>query len=186
MSVDAPTPATVEIDVPLPDLTAQFAQLQAFEDRVKAYVAECRSILSERMLETYDQVKAKTFTVEGPDGQTLVTFTLKETTDKIEVGNPQAFLDWVTVNHPTEVEINPGVNAAFQTALLKRVKHVDDEIIDTATGQVVEGLRFVKGGGRPSGSFQTSWKGGADAKSTALGMLAEKAVGDVLAIGGGE
>lgn len=172
MSVDTETtPAVESAPAPqrLPDQLAEFAAILAFENIVKDMCALRRGQLYDRLAETREDTGSKSFQARDAENNVMADFTLKDSTAAYKVSDSKAFTQWVIENFPKEVEMEPSVKPAFTKALLstKRLTVDGDEVIDTTTGMVVDGVKFYPS--VPATSFGTSWKdGGKEAAAAAL------------------
>lgn len=74
------------------------------------------------------------------------TVSLPISRETVVIDDEDAFLRWLQVEFPTEVERIERVRPAFFAALSQRVGQVGDAVVHTGTGQIVPGLRIRPGG----------------------------------------
>jgi hypothetical protein len=84
-------------------------------------------------------------------------------------------LAWVEANHPGEVEQTRRVRPAFQAVLAKRFVIVAGDVVDSATGQVLD-FAYVTEAGEPYASWPASVKQ-KEAKETARRVVTARALG---------
>ncbi|MBV1940786.1 hypothetical protein KUF83_30085 [Streptomyces sp. BV286] len=103
-----------------------------------------------------------------PEGGTmpLGTFTRQIKKPKFVIDDPKALLDYADEQGETEYVIRP----AFQTALLARLVFRNGKVIDSVTGEIVEGISYDPGG--LSNTVSPSWStAGTDALDDRLGFV---------------
>lgn len=164
MSTDTtPIPdAAAPAEPPVKELTATLAKITAYVGAVKDTETLLRNQLEQRLLALHDETGTKSLTVKDDNGDELVTYTVvqPQASDTIKVTDPEAFLDWVLANFPTEVETITQVRPAFQARLLSRIVANGGVLYDSETGEPIEaaGVEHVHTpAGDPTG-ITTSWK----------------------------
>jgi hypothetical protein len=147
---DTPAPAEPEPEpeVDLPSLGLLVAIATVMEEQVKSGKDFLRGQALAAMLKKYRTLGMKQLAVKGPDGETIATITLPESSDKAVVTDKEQFTAWVEENHPTEVEYTASVRPSFQSVLLEKEVTLDTAtgaVID-ANGEVIPGVTAKKGG----------------------------------------
>jgi hypothetical protein len=145
----------------------RFVLLKAMVDAATKELDEMRADHIGPLLERYDQDGTKSFSVRLPGNGALIgALTLPEPKDKYEVTDEQAFTAWFAENHPDAVSVEtiPGepehtvvvpatpdetittINPKHRTAIMKALDQNDDgDIIDTVTGSIVKGVKYLPG-----------------------------------------
>jgi hypothetical protein len=146
--------------VSLRDENLRIALTKAIADAMAGAMAKLREAHFATLLEQYDEVGTKQFSVALPDGTKVATITLTEKKEAFEVTDEIAFLTWAQENLPEdaihEVVVPPVPEMRFievdpkaQAALIKRLDHRGDLAFDPETGQAVDGITY-RPAGRPS------------------------------------
>lgn len=150
----------------LKDKNLRFLLMKTLADMVGGEVAEARGELMDELLQQFDDLGVKSFTVKVPGAEKVATFTIAEPKPATKVDNA-ALLDWCRDNRPelTQVIEHPAREAWEETALtddalkvLAESSVLVGEEYFTADGQPIEGLKYVAAG-RPK-SFSVKYEKG--------------------------
>jgi tryptophan synthase alpha subunit len=107
-------------------------------------------VIEQRAKELKDAAKAELQALEVGDavagkwdGKVIAKASKSKGRTKLTVTDEQAFLDWVSERHPTEVVY--AVNPAFVKALEARAKDIGLGAVVSTDGEVVPGVEIVEG-----------------------------------------
>lgn len=169
----------------------RLALTKAIADVIADAISQMRSDHFQVLLEQYEDVGTKQFTVKLPDNTKVATITLAEQKESYDVVDEAAFLDWVRQVSPESVETITAppvpamefdqVKPSARTTLLKRLEHSGYLPFDPVTGEVPDGVEYTPAGRPKSFSVRYEPEGRAhviDAWRT--GQLAELVGDDVL------
>lgn len=124
----------------LKDKATRVAVLTALRDAIDDVITEERAGVSSNLIELSQALGVKSLDVFLPNGEAVGTVSLSSSEPKAYVDNEGAFLRWVKENAPQE--IMDVVRDTYKKVLLERVANMGDVVIDTKTGQIVEGVAF--------------------------------------------
>lgn len=115
--------------------------------RVKKRVAEiCDPVIEENAehIRTTKGTRSLTAEMPLPEGgtQPLGTFTRTMAKAKFRIEDRKKVLDYADQLDETEYVVRP----SFEKALLARLVYKDGKVVDTATGEIVEGIGYDPGG----------------------------------------
>lgn len=88
------------------------------------------------------------------DGKRVARTSLITPQEKIAPSDEEQFTQWVANNYPTEVETITTVRPVFREIFLKRLKVINDQIIDPLTGEVVPYVKATPGNAYVSTRFE--------------------------------
>ncbi|MEU1221266.1 hypothetical protein [Streptomyces microflavus] len=162
-----------EEENPTPVAQSDLALRAAVAYRVKKRVGLiCDPVIKANAQHMTDEAGSKSRTAELPlptgDVMQLGSFTRTMAKAKFEVVDEKKVLDYADEQGETQYVIRP----SFLKALLSRVtlNPKTGEIIDTATGEIVEGIAYVPGG--LTDTVTPSWNNdGVDALDCLLGFV---------------
>lgn len=142
----------------LRDRNLRMALLKAIADAVQDALKAERATHMADLIERYEDEGTKSFDVKLPSGTKVATISLSIPKDAVEVVDPDGLAEWAkdhdmslirerhvpAVPAHTVVELDPKRVAE----LLKRAKPMpgDTQVVDGATGELVDGLALVVGG----------------------------------------
>lgn len=148
LEATAPTPLPAADKPNLVDLTAGLAVLTALQTALKERIDGTRGIIEDELLALRKTTGTKSLNITIDGLGKVGSISIPETTDHIDITDPQAYAAWVEQNHPTEIEYLVKVRDSFAKAHEKQL-HKDfttGACIDPLTAEVVPGLLAVKGG----------------------------------------
>lgn len=138
----------------LKDDILRFTLMKTLSDLVKGEADEVRAELFPDLLEQFNELGTKSFTVKVPGAEKVATFTISEPKPATKV-DPKALILWCELNRPdllTDVE-HPAVEAWTQTVL---ANGAEKEIMSTCPlvgdtfytpeGEAVEGITYIPAG----------------------------------------
>jgi hypothetical protein len=138
----------------LKDDILRFTLMKTLTDLVKGEADEARAELFPDLLEQFNELGTKSFTVKVPGAEKVATFTIAEPKPATKVDDA-ALIRWCELNRPdllTDVE-HPPVEAWTQTVLtdgaLKEIMAtcpLVGEKFYTETGEEVEGVTYIPAG----------------------------------------
>lgn len=106
------------------------------------------------------------------------TYTVSRSRGKFEVADEKAVDQWAEDHEGMEVIIRR--RPAWEKALLQFAKQTPTgEIVDTRTGEVIPGLRYVPGG-RPTGNVRWTWADGGKGRDALLEAWRRGDLDDIL------
>lgn len=170
---------TAQPALSLADLSTRVAQLEVITATFAKLKDTAKADLDRAMLTRHstDNIKSAETRI---DRKPAVTWSVNEPNPKVIVSDQDALNAYLEENHPTEVhwESVLVVNSAFLSALLKRVEYdeVSDDLVDPATGQVVEGLSWIPA--PPPSVISARWK--RDGKERVFENLRGGAMAEIL------
>ena len=175
----------------LRDDNLRLALTKAIADIIAESMVSLRAEHFNVLLEQYEEVGTKQFTVKLPDNTKVATITLAEQKETYEVVDEVAFLNWARQASPESVETITAppvpaleyeqVKPSARAALLKRLDHSGYLPFDPQTGEVPDGVEYRPAGRQKSFSVRYEPEGRAqvvDAWRT--GALADLVGNDVL------
>ncbi|MFG2986144.1 hypothetical protein ACGFYQ_33665 [Streptomyces sp. NPDC048258] len=165
MSNDIADEQQAEQPAPMPlDRVALAAALaRLFSEEIGPAIDERMSAPVERLIEAYEK-SGQPGVVARIGDRVAGKYTVNVTHPKYTVEDGKALDDYAATHEGLEVILRR--NPTWEKALLKHVAQTDSgEIVDTRTGEVVPGLKYVPGG-RPNGQITFTWAdGGAGRKA---------------------
>lgn len=134
--------------VDIRDLTGKIALAETLKDLISERVDDLRAVAQVELQAMFKVTGAKSFGVEVEGLGQVGTVSIPTTSDSVTVIDTDAYAKWVEANHPTEVEYVVKVRDSFQKAHLKALapNFDDNTAVDPNTGEVVPGVKAVKGG----------------------------------------
>lgn len=153
----------------LKDKNLRFLLMKTLADLVAGEVAESRGDLMDELLEQFEDLGVKSFSVKIPGAEKVATFTIAEPKPTTKVDGP-ALLDWVLANRPelTKDVEHPAREAWTETVLADdalKVLAEDAALLGedywTPDGEQIPGLKYVAAG-RPKSFTVRYEKGGQD------------------------
>lgn len=148
----------------------RLAALTALRDFVAAEIDTLRVTTRDDAVEARAEFGVKSLDVQLPDGSIVATVTLTDPQPRPFIYSERALLAYVRTNYPNEIVET--VRDSFKKALLEQLAPMPDGTdgaVNTATGEVVEGVMFRTGAPAISLRFKTdgreaiaqSWQRGA-------------------------
>jgi hypothetical protein len=148
------------------ELTRKVALLTALKDAVEAELDAARAEARDVIIKAREELGVKSVEVTIPSGEVVATVTVAGGGVAPAVHYEDTFLRWVKENHPTEVV--ESVRPTFSKALLGRLEPAGDRWVDSATGEVVDGIggrtksEYISVRFKPEGreAVAEAWRGG--------------------------
>lgn len=129
----------------------------ALKSVVEQVTKDERAEAWQNLLRQYKDTGATNAIVQLPDGTKIATVTVNMPQPTVQTSDEDAYIKWVEVNYPTEVEYVPRVRPAFTEALVGRVVAADDGALfdPDRDGLQVDGLKLTSPA-EPT-SFSVHW-----------------------------
>lgn len=153
----------------LKDDILRFTLMKTLSDLVKGEADEARAELFPDLLEQFNDLGTKSFTVKVPGAEKVATFTIAEPKPVTKVDNA-ALIQWCEQNRPdllTDIE-HPPVEAWTQTVLSEGAEKeimatcpLVGDTFYTPEGEAVEGITYIPAGTPKSFTVRYE-KGGQD------------------------
>ena len=164
--------------------------IKTFADALGDYLKDARGDHLAQLLAKFEDEGTKSFAVTLPDGSKVANITLPEGKPSDQTVDEAALYEWAEAQGGTYTELIPAVaerrvvkvDGPWLAGKLKNAVEGDDgDLIDTATGEVIPGVKRVPGKS-PSSFTVTYAKDGREKIATAYrrGLLNNLAEGSVL------
>lgn len=154
------------------EATRQVLKVEAARDQLDKLAKSLRSGLdAEARAELEQQGTAPTWRLKD-----IGTWSLPVTRESVAVTDPDAFLDWLAKEYPTEIEHIRRPRKAFFEVLTQFLVQDGEDVVHTSTGAIVPGVE-IRAGGQP---LTLRFKPSGDAAAVA-DQLAEQLVKQIAA-----